>query len=95
MNDTGKRVETGIKLLYFAWVRMRTGTARETVEPPRSVRDVRGLIDWLKTRSPGHAEAFKEMTAIRVAVNQTYVPLDHPVKPGDEVAIFPPVTGGR
>jgi molybdopterin synthase sulfur carrier subunit len=83
-----------MKILYFAWLRTRVGHAEEEVAPPGTVRDVRGLIDWLKTRSPGHAEALKDLAVVRVAVNQTYVQPDHPVKAGDEVAIFPPVTGG-
>ena len=83
-----------MKVLYFAWLRTRVGAAEETLTPPASVRDVRGLLDWLKTRSPGHAAALKEMSVVRVAVNQEYVTLDHPVKPEDEIAIFPPVTGG-
>ena len=83
-----------MKVLYFAWLRTRVGSAEEEVSPPAGVRDVRALLDWLKTRSPGHAEAFKDLSVVRVAVNQTYVQPDHPVKPGDEIAIFPPVTGG-
>lgn len=83
-----------MKILYFAWLRTRVGQAEEEVSPPAGVSDVRGLIDWLKTRSPGHAEALKDIAVVRVAVNQTYVQPDHPVKAGDEVAIFPPVTGG-
>ena len=83
-----------MRILYFAWLRTRVGHAEEEVSPPAAVRDVRGLTEWLKTRSPGHAEALKDLAVVRVAVNQTYVQPDHPVKAGDEVAIFPPVTGG-
>lgn len=83
-----------MKVLYFAWLRTRVGKPEEELSPPASVRDVRGLLEWLKARSPGHAEALKDLAVVRVAVNQTYVQPDHPVKPGDEVAIFPPVTGG-
>lgn len=83
-----------MKVLYFAWLRSRVGAAAEEVAPPAGVRDVRGLLDWLKTRSPGHAEALKNLSVVRVAVNQEYVKLDHAVKAGDEIAIFPPVTGG-
>jgi len=83
-----------MKVLYFAWLRQRVGTGEEELTPPANVKDVRGLIEFLKTRSPGHAEAFKDLKVVRVAVNQTYVPLDHPVKAGDEIAVFPPVTGG-
>lgn len=83
-----------MKLLYFAWVRTRIGLAREEVALPDTVHDVRGLLDWLATRGPGYAEALKSRGVVRVAVNQTHVGPDHPVAAGDEVAIFPPVTGG-
>ena len=43
---------------------------------------------------PGYAEAFRDTRAIRYAVNQEYVEATHPVTAGDEVAFFPPVTGG-
>jgi molybdopterin synthase sulfur carrier subunit len=83
-----------VKLLYFAWVRQKIGTAEEEVTPPAAVTDVAGLLDWLKERGPGYAEALKDSRVVKVAVNQEYVRPDHPLKPGDEVAIFPPVTGG-
>ena len=83
-----------MKLLYFAWVRQKIGTAEEEVSPPTEVTDVAGLLDWLKARGPGYAEALKDAHVVKVAVNQEYVRPDHPLKPGDEVAIFPPVTGG-
>ena len=83
-----------MKVLYFAWLRLRVGVGEETVEPPEDVNTVGELVVWLSARSAGHAEAFKEMSAVRAAVNQNYVDLDHPVAPGDEVAFFPPVTGG-
>jgi sulfur-carrier protein len=83
-----------VKLLYFAWVRSKLGIGEETVSPPAGVRDVAGLIDWLRQRGAGAADAFSDLTLIRVAVNQDYVELDHPVAAGDEIAFFPPVTGG-
>ena len=83
-----------MKLLYFAWVRSKIGTGEETVSPPADVRDVTGLIDWLKERGTGAADAFSDPSLIRVAVNQDYVEFDHPISPGDEIAFFPPVTGG-
>ena len=83
-----------MKLLYFAWVRSKVGIGEETVNPPNRVSDVGGLIDWLKARGPGEADAFSDLSLIRVAVNQNYVELDHPLVAGDEIAFFPPVTGG-
>lgn len=83
-----------MKVLYFAWLRTRTGCAQEDVAPPGDVTTVASLVAWLKERSPGHAKAFAELRIVRAAVNQDYVDLDHPVRPGDEVAFFPPMTGG-
>jgi molybdopterin synthase sulfur carrier subunit len=83
-----------MKLLYFAWLRTKIGTAEEMLDPPAGVKDVAGLIEWLKGRGPRFADALGNQKAVRVAVNQTYVPWTHPVKPGDEIALFPPVTGG-
>ena len=83
-----------MRILWFAWFRARVGAAEETVDLPPDIHDVQGLIAWLRTRSPGHAAALREIAVVRVAVNQEYVKLDHPVKATDEVALFPPVTGG-
>lgn len=83
-----------MKLLYFAWLRTRIGTGEETRTPPAEVRTVGALLDWLKQQSPGHAEALKNLDVVRVAVNQEHVQRDAPVGPNDEVALFPPVTGG-
>jgi sulfur-carrier protein len=83
-----------MKLLYFAWLRSKIGIAEERVEPPAAVTTVASLLEWLKTRGPGFAEALKDTRVVRVAVNQRYVGWDHALAPGDEVALFPPVTGG-
>ena len=83
-----------VKLLYFAWLPARLGQVEEEVPLPAEVRDVAGLLDWLRSRGPRYAEALRDLSVIRVAVNQDYVGSGHPVRPGDEIAIFPPVTGG-
>ena len=83
-----------MKILYFAWLRQRAGVGEEQVSPPPEVRDVGGLMRWLAARSPGHAAAFADPAQVRAAVNQDFCGPDHPVKAGDEVAFFPPVTGG-
>jgi molybdopterin synthase sulfur carrier subunit len=83
-----------VKILYFAWIRTKTGVAAEDVDPPASVTDVASLIAWLKGRGAGFAEALDNPSVVRVAVNQEYAKADHPVRAGDEIAIFPPVTGG-
>ncbi len=83
-----------MNLLYFAWLRSKTGVGAEEIQPPVPVSTVGELVTWLKSRTPGFADAFSDMSLVRVAVNQNYVGLDHPVSPQDEIAFFPPVTGG-
>ena len=83
-----------MKLLYFAWVREKVGIAAEEIALPADVGDVGELIDWLKGRGVAHRNALADLSAVRVAVNQEYASLDHPVADGDEIAFFPPVTGG-
>ena len=83
-----------MKILYFAWLKTRTGIGEETVALPAAVRTVDDLIGWLKTRGAGYAEAFSDPSVVRVAVNQEYAKGHAPVGPEDEVAFFPPVTGG-
>jgi sulfur-carrier protein len=83
-----------MRVLYFAWLKQRTGLAEEEVKPPASVTTVAALLDWLKARGPGYEAALKDLSVVRVAVNQEYVRADHPLAAGDEVALFPPVTGG-
>jgi len=83
-----------MKLLYFAWLKTKTGVAEEEVEPPAEVATVAELLDWLKGRGPGYAEALADLDAVRVAVNQDYARPSDAVGPDDEVALFPPVTGG-
>ena len=83
-----------MKILYFAWLKSKTGMSEETLEPPESVRDVRALIGWLRQRSQGHEQALGNAAILRVAVNQEFASLDQAIRPGDEIAFFPPVTGG-
>ncbi len=83
-----------MKLLYFSWLRERVGTAEETVRPPEDVATVGQLITWLTRQSSGHAAAFADPSIVRCAVNQDYAKAEAAVGADDEVAFFPPVTGG-
>ncbi len=83
-----------MKILYFAWLRQRIGTGEEEVTVPAGVTDVAGLIDWLKTRGDDFAEALQDVGAIRIAINQEFATLESKIEPDDEVAFFPPMTGG-
>lgn len=83
-----------MKLLYFAWVREHIGTAEEDISLPKSINDISALLAWLALQSDGHASALRDTQRLRIAVNQTYVKGTHSIQDSDEIAIFPPVTGG-
>ena len=83
-----------VKILYFAWVREKTGKAEEVVDLPADVETVAALITWLKSRGPEYAEAFARAHVIRAAINQTHVQPTASLAGAREIAFFPPVTGG-
>ncbi len=83
-----------MKILYFAWLRQKIGTGEETKDVPADVKTVQGLVNWLVDQEGGYAEAFKDTSAIKVAINQEFSDFNASVGAGDEVAFFPPVTGG-
>jgi molybdopterin synthase sulfur carrier subunit len=83
-----------LKILYFAWVRERTGLAEEEVEPPAHVANVAEMIGWLKTRGPEFEAAFARSEVIRAAIDRRHVKHDAAIAGAREIAFFPPVTGG-
>lgn len=86
--------ERPVSILYFAWLRERIGAADEELTLPAAVRTVADLMEHLAGRDARHAEAFASRRSIRCAVNQEFAPVTTLLHPGDEVAFFPPVTGG-
>ena len=81
-----------IKVLYFAGLREQLGTPGEDLDA--SPTTVAGLRTLLVARGGAWQSALAQGRALRVAVNQEMAQATTPVKPGDEVAFFPPVTGG-
>ena len=83
-----------VTLLYFASLRESLGRSREQVALPRATSTVSSLVEELRSRDDRWSEAFAPGKQWRVAVNQQMADLATPLKPGDEIAFFPPVTGG-
>jgi molybdopterin synthase sulfur carrier subunit len=83
-----------VTVLYFARLRETLGMSTEQVALPEAVMDLEGLRRMLVGRGGAWAEEFAPGRAVRAAVNQDMASGDTPVGDGDEVAFFPPVTGG-
>ena len=82
------------KILYFALLREQLGLASENIPLPEEVRDVGALIAILRARGERWVEALGDETRVRVAVNCEMAGSKTAVAEGDEIALFPPVTGG-
>lgn len=80
-----------VKILYFAGLKEKLGVPGETVDLPADIGTVGALRDWLVGQG---REALATAKNLRCAVNQDMARLDAGVKDGDEIAFFPPVTGG-
>ena len=83
-----------LNLLYFAWVKERMGRSDESIPIPPGVACLADLAGYLQARDEYGARAFSQPGLVRAAVNQDFATPETPIKDGDEVAFFPPVTGG-
>ena len=83
-----------IKVLYFARLREALGTGSEEIALPQSVSTLAGLRGLLLARGGAWSEELAATRRVRAAVNQTMADGDTAIADGDEVAFFPPVTGG-
>jgi len=79
-----------VKLLYFARVREAVGVGEERVALPPGISTVAHLTDWLAQRHP----IFADRDRLRVAVDQVLANFDTDIHAAQEIAFFPPVTGG-
>jgi molybdopterin synthase sulfur carrier subunit len=82
-----------VKILYFASVREMLGISGEQLDWSPGIATTGSLCEQIAARGEPWA-ALERVKNLRCAVNQVLVGFDAPVKEGDEVAFFPPVTGG-
>lgn len=83
-----------VRLVYLARLREAFATQAEAFELPEDVRTVAALTAHLAARGGAWAAELATGRSLRVAVNHEVARPDTRVAPGDEVAFFPPVTGG-
>ena len=83
-----------VTLLYFARLRETFGISSEQAELPAQINDVRSLTEWLRQRGGAWQQELAPNRPVRVAINQDMADSGTTVRDGDEIAFFPPVTGG-
>lgn len=83
-----------IRILYFASLRERLGSETEALALPTDVTDLAGLLDHLRTRGGVWADVLAGDQPVLMAINQEMAKADDAIKDGDEIGLFPPVTGG-
>jgi molybdopterin synthase sulfur carrier subunit len=83
-----------LKIRFFASLSEQLGTRSESLELDIGISTVRHLVDTFVTRGEPWSTAFLEEDKVLVALNQEISDLDSQIADGDEVAFFPPVTGG-
>jgi sulfur-carrier protein len=81
-------------LLYFAWIREAVGVDSEVFDVPATISTPAELAAHLGQRNAGFARAFADMSRVRCAIDQAVHALDTPFGAPQEIAFFPPVTGG-
>lgn len=79
---------------YFSWIREHVGKSEENLNLPSKVTTINELIDHLIGLNNQYKHAFAKRGLIKIAVNKNYSPFETKINNNDEVAFFPPVTGG-
>ncbi|MEO9600983.1 MoaD/ThiS family protein [Parasphingorhabdus sp.] len=87
-------MDRSIKIVYFAWVRERLGLEEENIAIGGGVKTISDVLDVLKNRSDTYADIFSDVEKLRFALDQDYGLPASEIGAAQELAIFPPVTGG-
>ena len=79
---------------YFSWIKEHIGKSEEQIDLPNNITNVNQLINYLNEIDEKYNIIFEKKELIKIAVNKTYSSFDDKISNSDEIAFFPPVTGG-
>ena len=79
---------------YFSWIKEHIGKSEEQIDLPSNITNVNQLINYLNEIDKKYYIIFEKKELIKIAVNKTYSSFDDKISNSDEIAFFPPVTGG-
>ena len=79
---------------YFSWIKEHIGKSEEVIDLPIDITTIKELIIYLENSNENYRLAFEKKNLIKIAINKSYSSLDDKIDNNDEIAFFPPVTGG-
>ena len=79
---------------YFSWIKEHIGKSEEIIELPENVTTISELMNYLNNLNDDYKKVFEKKDLIKIAVNKTYCSIETKISDNDEIAFFPPVTGG-
>ena len=83
-----------MKILYFSWIKDKIGKSHEDVQIKDNIKTIDDLVKLLKDSDKNYEEVFKDTSSIKVSINMETADFKDQINNNDEVAFFPPMTGG-
>ena len=83
-----------MKILYFSWIKDKIGKTHEDIQIKDNIKTIDDLIAYLKKSNESYEEIFKDTSSIKVSINMETANFKDQINNNDEVAFFPPMTGG-
>ena len=83
-----------MKVLYFSWIKDKLGKSHEEIQLNNNIKTINDLIILLKQNNENYEDVFKDTSSIKVSINMETARFEDSIHDSDEVAFFPPMTGG-
>ena len=84
-----------MKILYFSWIKDRIGKSQEEVVINKDIKTISDLVNFLITINEDYKKVFSDLSSMRFSKNMNVVNIDENINNNDEIAFFPPMTGGQ
>ncbi len=83
-----------MRILYFSWIKDGIGKSQEDIDLTGNIKNIADLINFLSEINNDYNKVFSDLSSIRFSKNMNLVNIEENIKNEDEIAFFPPMTGG-